>query len=127
MGKQTICVDFDGVIHAYTSPWSGPAVISDGPVPGVIEWLVQMSEHFSVAIYSSRSKHEVGYEAMQEWLYEHMQAAGYGARQFAALKWPTEKPPAVLYIDDRAWRFDGPGTLPTPEQVQTFKPWNKAA
>jgi hypothetical protein len=29
----------------------------------------------------------------------------------------AEKPPALVYVDDRAWRFEGPGTFPTVEQV----------
>ena len=35
-----------------------------------------------------------------------------------------EKPPAIVYIDDRAICFDGhPETLLS--KIQNFKPWNK--
>ena len=35
-----------------------------------------------------------------------------------------EKPPAIVYIDDRAICFDGhPETLL--DKIQNFKPWNK--
>lgn len=39
MSKPTICVDFDGCLHAYTSGWQGAEVVSDPPVPGAIDWL----------------------------------------------------------------------------------------
>ena len=35
--KKTILVDFDGVIHSYTSVLKGARVIPDLPVPGAIE------------------------------------------------------------------------------------------
>lgn len=33
--KQTICMDFDGVINSYESGWTGEANIPDPPVPGI--------------------------------------------------------------------------------------------
>lgn len=39
---KTICIDFDGVLHSYTSGWQGEDVASDPPVPGAIEWLREM-------------------------------------------------------------------------------------
>lgn len=56
MSKPILCVDFDGVVHAYTSKWTDAMTISDGPVPGALKWLWQATEWFHVAIYSSRSK-----------------------------------------------------------------------
>ena len=29
--RQTIACDFDGVLHAYTSPWTGPRDVNDPP------------------------------------------------------------------------------------------------
>lgn len=37
--------------------------------------------------------------------------------------WPTEKPSAMVTIDDRALTFDG--TWPKIEALKAFKPWNK--
>jgi len=75
--QPILCVDFDGVIHAYTSKWTGPRNISDGPVPGAIDWLMSLMDvpgalgamappgKFRVMIYSSRSKHWGGRRAMK--------------------------------------------------------------
>ena len=39
MRKQTICLDFDGVINSYRSGFTTPQAIPDPPVPGVLEWI----------------------------------------------------------------------------------------
>ena len=52
---KDICVDFDGVIHSYTSGWKGIDVIPDPPVEGAIEALHIYCQHFNVNIYSARS------------------------------------------------------------------------
>ena len=39
------------------------------------------------------------------------------------IEWPTEKPPAMVTIDDRALTFDG--TWPEIEDLLAFQPWNK--
>lgn len=37
--RYTLAVDFDGVLHQYTTPWSNAATIPDPPVDGAIAWL----------------------------------------------------------------------------------------
>lgn len=71
MNKPILCLDFDGVIHSYTSGWKGPRTIPDDPVPGAIEFLVEALQHFRVAIYSSRSHYWFGRRAMKKWLEYH--------------------------------------------------------
>jgi len=65
-----ICIDFDGVIHSYTSGWQGPRTIPDIPVAGALEWLAMLarSPYVQPAIYSSRSKFLFGRWAMRTWL-----------------------------------------------------------
>jgi len=118
---RTLCVDFDGVIHSYNSPWTGATQIPDAPVKGAFEWLESMVQYFTVAIFSSRSKESGGINAMIEWLTRH----GLPPHVMTKLCFPTEKPAAVLYIDDRAWQFHGPGTMPTKADIEGFKPWNR--
>lgn len=117
MKRKILCVDFDGVLHSYTSGWKGADVVSDPPVPGAIEWLARAAERFNVCIYSSRSKEPGGITAMQTWLIAH------GCEFLDLLTFPTEKPAAFLTIDDRAICFDG--TFPELEVIDAFVPWNK--
>lgn len=129
-----ICVDFDGVLHSYTSGWKGATVIPDEPVPGAIQWLethLPVPESLcaiapeyvgpEVVIYSSRSRQWGGIRAMKKWLLKHGLHAGY-IRE-GILKFPTKKPAAYLTIDDRAICFTG--NFPTTEEMMAFKPWNK--
>lgn len=128
MRYPTLCLDFDGVIHAYTSGWKGADVIPDGLVPGAIEFVESASNHFSIAIYSTRSSHPNGIDAMQKWLGKHI-LEYYGGDTMLAeglrelIYWPTEKPPAFITIDDRVHLFTG--TWPSLDELAAFKAWNK--
>jgi hypothetical protein len=118
----TLSVDFDGVIHSFTSGWQGYEVIADPPVPGAFEWLTAMNDQgFEVCIFSARSYQPEGLEAMREWFQYH----GLAQETMAALEFPTYKPAAFLTIDDRALCFDG--TFPTAEAIRAFRPWYKRA
>lgn len=111
---RPICVDFDGVLHQYMTPWEGPEIIPDGPIEGAIPWLHEMVKHFTVHIFSVRSTWPEGILAMQEWLEEH----GAPVEQ---LSFPTEKPYAGIYLDDRGWRFEG--EYPSVDEINSFTPW----
>ncbi len=126
-GKPILCLDFDGVIHQYTSGWKGADVIPDDVVPGFFEWAEKAAEHFRLVIYSSRSKDPAGIKAMEKWVEEQGKKflAGRPHLFFKpfALEYDHEKPAAFLTIDDRAICFDG--TWPEVEALRNFKPWNK--
>lgn len=128
-----ICVDFDGVIHSYTSGWQGVVSIPDPPVEGAIKWIEEhlpipdeicaMGPNYEgpiVQIYSSRSKSWRGRRAMKRWLLKHGLHPAY-LRGERYLKFPSKKPPAFLTIDDRAICFDG--KFPTTEEMLNFKTW----
>ena len=132
MDNPIICVDFDGVIHSYSSGWKGVSNIPDDPVPGAIEWLESnlptpeaLGGCFAppykgpiVQIYSSRSKSWFGRRAMKKWLIKNGLHPSY--INDGILKFPTKKPSAFLTIDDRAICFRG--TFPSQEEMLAFKP-----
>lgn len=68
MDQETITLDFDGVIHAYTTPWESAEKIPDRAVPGAIEWLLEAMVLYDIAIFSARSSQAGGIPAMQAWL-----------------------------------------------------------
>jgi len=85
--KPLICLDFDGVLHSYTSGWQGSGVVTDGPVPGAVDWLLGCLSHNNVqlAVYSSRSGSLRGRRAMKSairrWGAAHFNAEGYESHQ----------------------------------------------
>lgn len=150
--KPILTLDFDGVIHSYTSGWKGARIIPDCPVDGALEFIVTSLEHFEVNILSSRSHQWGGRRAMKAWLREHLYSIVPPAGDIpewwnnflyrkncmepfhnmhraaiddviSAIKWPIFKPASIMTIDDRAMKFDG--TWPTHQSIKSFKPWNK--
>lgn len=138
MRKPILCLDFDGVIHSYRSGWKGAAIIPDPPVPGFVSFLEKAVEIFEVAVFSSRSGQPGGIEAMKAYIWEALQHhfdcpfAGDPRdleRAIAirdALSYPTEKPPAMVSIDDRALCFTGNWSDFDPQRLKDFQPWNKS-
>ena len=114
--KKTVVFDFDGVIHSYTSGWRGETNIPDPPVSGIDRALRGMkAAGYEVVIVSTRCSTQAGVDAINLWLYQN------GLAQYMD-KVCKEKPPAIVYIDDRAICFDGdPDALL--DKVQNFKPW----
>lgn len=136
MAKPILCVDFDGVIHSYTSGWKGATVIPDPPVPGALRWLWKATEWFDVQVYSSRSKDFEALKAMSAWFLDQSTAEfGHDHPMACITHTPTgptypitfahEKPAAFLTIDDRAICFEGDWNEFDPAELLDFKPWNK--
>ena len=128
MNKPILCLDFDGVIHSYSSGWKGADIIPDPPVDGAMNFIWDATEHFRVAIFSSRSNQPGGMAAMQSWLRDHFKTywgthATQADDKFSYIEWPTEKPAAMITLDDRALTFDG--TWPAIDDLKAFQPWNK--
>lgn len=114
--KQTVVFDFDGVIHSYTSGWKGVGVIPDPPVPGIKEAIDDIrTAGYEVVVVSTRCADPEGMIAV----FQYLKRNGIEVDDVR-----KEKPPAIVYIDDRAICFDGnPATLLG--KIQAFKPWNK--
>lgn len=118
MSKKTVVFDFDGVIHSYVSGWCGADNIPDPPVPGIGAALKEIHDAgYEIVVVSTRCASREGLEAIGEWLDLH-------DLDFYVDKVCKEKPPAIVYIDDRAICFDGhPETLL--DKINSFQPWNK--
>jgi hypothetical protein len=129
--KPILCVDFDGVIHSYTTGWKGADVIPDPPVPGALPWIWKATEWFDVRVYSSRSKEPAGVLAMKRWMLEWSQKEFDADHPMCSdtfgypIECCHEKPAAFLTIDDRALTFEGDWSDLEPADLLNFKPWNK--
>lgn len=127
--SYTVAVDFDGVLHSYTTPWVNAHTIPDPPVEGAIEWLAATIQKFDVVVYSTRCKTWRGRRAVRRWLRQHsgnVWNEGPGFRGTEDVKVSYEKPPALVYIDDRAWRFEG-DNFPSADEIHRAIPWTKRA
>lgn len=134
--KPILCVDFDGVVHSYTSGWQGALTISDSYVSGFFRWAIKAMEHFDIQIYSSRSSEPGAVKAMTMWLGGQSIDAVHAGEVSTDYDWSAflegitfvhEKPKAFLTIDDRCILFKGDWDNPQldPEWMINFKPWNK--
>lgn len=125
MKKPILCLDFDGVIHSYTSGWKGARRIPDEPVPGALDFMCEaLANDLDVVIHSSRARHFGGISAMRFWLMKHAgnQWDCMGA-SLSNVRFSRWKPSALVTIDDRAIKFTG--KFPDVEEIRHFKPWNK--
>lgn len=130
----TIAVDFDGVIHSYTTGWQGAHIIPDPPVEGAIdflEYLVADGTPANAAIFSTRAKTWRGRRAMRAWLREHAGNSWHecmGSRGIESIPITAGKPIASVYLDDRAVRFEGRFPELRHQAILDLvsrKPWNK--
>ena len=114
--KQTVVFDFDGVIHSYTSGWQGASCIPDPPVSGIKEVIAELrAEGYEVVVVSARANTLLGDGAIRNYLRQHY---------ITVDRVTSEKPPALVYVDDRAITFNGK-TEGLVEQIKNFKPWNR--
>lgn len=124
----SIAVDFDGVIHSYTSPWTKAHEIPDPPVVGAILWLSQMVQDFNVWILSTRCKTFRGRRAVRAYIKQHAGNLWYpdptGCVPLEEIRTTCTKPPCLIYIDDRGYRFEG-NNFPNRQTVHELRPWNK--
>jgi hypothetical protein len=96
--RQTVCLDFDGVVHSYRSGWQGATTIADPPIHGTAEAIAHLRKRYRVVIHSARCATAEGRDAISAWLLKH---------RIEIDEVCEHKPPALVYIDDRAIRFQG--------------------
>ena len=98
-------IDFDGVIHKCSKGYYD-GTIYDEPVEGVEEGLKLLSQKYTLVVYTCKAKKDrglvngkTGVELVWEWLQKHNLA------QYVS-KVTAEKPRALVYIDDKALKFE---------------------
>ncbi len=94
-----ICLDFDGVIHSFTSQWINEDVIPDKPITGCREALASIKAMGAqIYIHSTRCHCRSGRKAIAHYMAKH---------HLVFDEIVEHKPVADLYIDDRAILFSG--------------------
>jgi hypothetical protein len=114
--KQTIIIDFDGVLHSYTSGWQGAHIVGDLPTPGAKGAMRALREKYKVVVVSSRCHQLGGKKAVEEWLSLH---------EIDVDEVTSEKPPHIVVVDDRALRFEGDWNAVIEGIPTASVPWNK--
>lgn len=114
---KIICVDFDSVLHEYKTPIKlhEQEKILDGVISGALEFCLEARKYFTLVILTARGAYPGGLQAAEMWLQDN---------GFPPMVVTDKKVPAVLYIDDRAYTFDG-RNFPSIDFMKNFKPWNR--
>ena len=114
--SKMIALDFDGVLHSYTSGWQGPGEIPDPPTPGAQEFCRKLlGAGYEVVVFSSRSNYVEGLRSIHLWLTENSFPS--------EIRVVTQKPSAHVALDDRSITFMG--HWPSIDEIVNFKPWNR--
>ena len=96
--RRTVCLDFDGVLHSYRSGWRGEEIIPDPPIHGTRDAVARLRQMYRVVVHSARCRTPEGRKAVEAWLCKH---------EIQVDEVCEHKPPALVYVDDRAIAFRG--------------------
>ena len=89
---KTVCIDFDGCLADYHG-WKNTDTL-DPPYPGAKEFVERvLATGYRVVIHTTRRSVRV-----EAWLYQW---------KFPSVDVSNVKPKAMVYIDDRGFRFTG--------------------
>jgi hypothetical protein len=107
-GKNTIAIDFDGVIHNDNKGFHDGTCYGD-LIPGAKESLINLASQYKIVIFTAKAKKDrplvdgkTGIQLIEEYLQKH------DLLQYVS-EITSDKPRAILYIDDNAYRFDNWG------------------
>lgn len=103
--SNNLAIDFDGVIHNMDKGFYDGTCYGN-PIPGSIESIRELSKKYKIIIFSAKAKMDRplingknGIQLIEEWLEKH------GILD-CIQEITSEKPRAILYIDDNAYRFN---------------------
>lgn len=103
--KSTIGIDFDGVIHKNSKGFHDGTVYDD-PIEGVEEALKVLSSKYNLVCFTAKAKPnrpfingKTGKELVKDWLVK------YDLDKYIS-DVTSEKPRAVVYIDDKSVKFN---------------------
>ena len=117
--KKTIVFDFDGVIHRYSRGWQD-GTIYDIPNDNIYDVLSELKRKgYEIVVVSTRCAQPGGITAIENWLDKNH----LGEYVDKVCK---EKPPALVYVDDRAICYD-PDATNLVDQIEHFKPHRQIA
>jgi hypothetical protein len=113
MNRQTLAIDFDGVI-----------CVNGEVTPGFWEWAREADKQFELAVFSARSASPMGRREMMRWMRKEWHKTG---RSFGMppMSFPKHKPTPWLSIDDRAVTFKGDWSEMSVQALQSFRPWTQ--
>jgi hypothetical protein len=102
---KNIAIDFDGVIHNSDKGFFDGTCYGD-PIPGSLEAVAKIAQSFEIVVFTAKAKPnrplvngKTGTELVVEWLEK------YGIMKYVK-EVTSEKPRALLYIDDNGYRFE---------------------
>ena len=102
---KNIAIDFDGVIHNSDKGFFDGTCYGD-PIPGSLEAVAKIAQSFEIVIFTAKAtpnrplvNGKTGTELVVEWLEK------YGIMKYVK-EVTSEKPRALLYIDDNGYRFE---------------------
>jgi hypothetical protein len=102
---NNLAIDFDGVIHNASKGFHDGTCYGD-PLPGSLDALKQLAGKYRIIIFTAKAKPnrplvngKTGTELVSEWLDNHGVLG-------CVTEITSEKPRAILYIDDNAYRFE---------------------
>lgn len=107
--RETIALDFDGVIHKYSKGWHDGSAY-DPPMDGAIEHIKKLMERYTVYVFSTRDPQQI-----QDWFGKYGEQIPTQLIPADQMFWVTpnvlgiarHKVVAYVWLDDRALRFEG--------------------
>jgi len=103
--NKNIAIDFDGVIHNFDKGYHDGTCYGD-PISGSLEAIQKLSTQYNIIIFTAKAKPnrplvngKTGTQLVSEWLNKH------GVLHCIS-EITSEKPRAILYIDDNGYRFN---------------------